>query len=257
MPTTSHVILVGGLDIAELAFYLVFGFFLCLVIYLRREDRREGYPLEDEVTGRAEVVNAVMQFSRPKTFKMPFGRPNEHSPNKKRDALAVNARRAERFRGSPLIPNGDPMLAGVGPGAWANRRDEPDLNLHGEPRIVPMRGQPDVSVVRRDPDPRGLPVLGCDGAKAGTATDIWMDTADMLARYLEVDIGARKVLVPMTAVNTGRAGCKVDAITAAQFADVPGIANAASITKLEEEKIVAYFGAGYLYATPGRQEPLI
>ena len=29
------------------------------------------------------------------------------------------------------------------------------------------------------------------------------------------------------------------------------------ITLLEEEKIMAYFGAGTLYATPDRQEPLI
>lgn len=257
MPTTSHVILVGGLDVAELAFYLFFGFFLCLVIYLRREDRREGYPLEDEVTGRAEVVNAVMQFARIKTFKMPFGRPDTHSPNKHRDALDVNARRAEPFRGSPLVPNGDPMLAGVGPGSYANRRDEPDLNLHGEPRIVPMSSQPGVVIERRDPDPRGATVVGCDGATAGTVSDIWMDTADVLARYLEVDTGSRKVLVPMTAVSAGNKLCKIDAITAAQFANIPGIANAATITKLEEERIVAYFGAGYLYATPSRQEPLI
>jgi len=29
------------------------------------------------------------------------------------------------------------------------------------------------------------------------------------------------------------------------------------VTLLEEEKIMAYFGAGTLYATPERQEPLV
>jgi photosynthetic reaction center H subunit len=29
------------------------------------------------------------------------------------------------------------------------------------------------------------------------------------------------------------------------------------VTKLEEEKITAYYGAGTLYATPERSEPLI
>ena len=42
-----------------------------------------------------------------------------------------------------------------------------------------------------------------------------------------------------------------------QFADVPGLRNADQITMLEEEKISAYYGAGTLYATPERQEPLV
>jgi photosynthetic reaction center H subunit len=50
---------------------------------------------------------------------------------------------------------------------------------------------------------------------------------------------------------------KVHAILAHQFADVPGLRNADQITMLEEEKISAYYGAGTLYATPERQEPLV
>ena len=44
--------IVGTYDVAELVFYAFVLFFLGLMVYLRREDRREGYPLEDEVTGR-------------------------------------------------------------------------------------------------------------------------------------------------------------------------------------------------------------
>jgi photosynthetic reaction center H subunit len=37
---------------------------------------------------------------------------------------------------------------------------------------------------------------------------------------------------------------------------VPRTRSDAQITLLEEEKISAYYGAGTLYATPDRQEPL-
>ena len=41
--------------------------------------------------------------------------------------------------GAPLEPVGDPLLAGVGPGAWAMRADRPDVDPHGAPKIVPLR----------------------------------------------------------------------------------------------------------------------
>ena len=50
---------------------------------------------------------------------------------------------------------------------------------------------------------------------------------------------------------------RVKAILAEQFADVPALRTPGQVTLLEEEKIMAYFGAGSLYATPQRQEPLI
>jgi photosynthetic reaction center H subunit len=40
-----------------------------------------------------------------------------------------------------------------------------------------------------------------------------------------------------------------------QFGNVPGTKSAQEITLLEEEKIMAYFGAGLLYAEPSRLEP--
>jgi photosynthetic reaction center H subunit len=52
--------------------------------------------------------------------------------------------------------------------------------------------------------------------------------------------------------------CSSDlSILASQFAEVPGLKNPDVITSLEEEKITAYYGAGTLYATPERQEPLL
>jgi photosynthetic reaction center H subunit len=49
----------------------------------------------------------------------------------------------------------------------------------------------------------------------------------------------------------------VQAILAHQFANVPQTKSPDQITMLEEEKITAYYGAGTLYATPERQEPII
>ena len=48
----------------------------------------------------------------------------------------------DNYNGSPLIPTGNPMVDGVGPAAWANRADVPDLTVRGEPKIVPMRVAP-------------------------------------------------------------------------------------------------------------------
>ena len=59
----------------------------------------------------------------------------------------------------------------------------------------------------------------------------------------------------MTMAKVRRNSVTIDAITAAQFDGAPTHAVPGRITFLEEEKVQAYFGAGYLYATPDRQEP--
>jgi photosynthetic reaction center H subunit len=50
---------------------------------------------------------------------------------------------------------------------------------------------------------------------------------------------------------------RVRSILAHHFASVPGTKNAESVTMLEEERIMAYYGAGTLYALPSRAEPLL
>jgi photosynthetic reaction center H subunit len=50
---------------------------------------------------------------------------------------------------------------------------------------------------------------------------------------------------------------RCDALTAAQFADVPATRNPDVVTLMEEERVVAYYGGGMLYATPERAEPLV
>jgi photosynthetic reaction center H subunit len=253
-------LIAGTIDIAELMVYVFFLFFLGLVIYLRREDRREGYPVEDEIGGRLRRDGTLFNTALPKTFHLPFDQGSLTVPNGDRDpAVVANARRTGNWAGASIEPVGDPMQAGIGPGARAQRAKFADVTAEGHLRIVPIGDAAGMSVETRDVDPRGLTVRGADGEIAGTVSDIWVDRSEMMIRYLEVDTGARKVLMPMTMVlvNRGRNNVTCSAITAAQFAGVPALAKAGEITRDEEEQVVAYFGGGYLYAVPSRQEPVL
>jgi photosynthetic reaction center H subunit len=82
---------------------------------------------------------------------------------------------------------------------------------------------------------------------------------EMMFRYLEVELSGtgHHVLLPVTFARIKRDGIRVHAILAHQFANVPTTRSPEQITLLEEEKITAYFGAGTLYATPERQEPIL
>jgi photosynthetic reaction center H subunit len=61
----------------------------------------------------------------------------------------------------------------------------------------------------------------------------------------------------MTMAKVSERWVTVRSVLADQLADVPGLKNPEQITLLEEERVCAYFGGATLYATPGRQEPLI
>jgi photosynthetic reaction center H subunit len=254
-------VIVGNIDVALLSLWAFFLFFLGLVVYLRREDRREGYPLEDELTGRLESPGGPLLMGASKTFRMPHGLGDVSTPTDSgREPVGIAARQTFRAHGAPYAPTGNPLLDGVGPAAFAIRADRPDLDYEGRPRIVPMRVTSELAVAWQDVDPRGLTVLGCDGAAAGVVTELWIDRTDRLIRYLEVALASgREVLVPMAMADVkGRRGVvEVDAVTAAQFADAPAIVGPDSLTLNEEERLVAYYGGGYLYATAARAEPYL
>ena len=255
----QNVLFFGHMDAAELVFYLFVAFFIGLVIWLRREDRREGYPLEMDVSGALLRNDGLLQTALPKTFHLPFDQGTVVQPNDDRDPFVVqNARRTAKWAGSPLEPVGDGIGAGVGPGAYAQRSDFADVSHDGNPRIVPI-GTAEMTVATQDADPRGMAMIGADGVEAGKVTDIWVDRSEMLIRYLEVAVGKSSVLVPMTMVlvDGKKNSVHCSALKGAQFAGCPGIKTAGQITRLEEEKIIGYFGSGYLYATPERSEPLI
>jgi photosynthetic reaction center H subunit len=248
---------IGTIDVAQVVLYAFWIFFFGLIFYLRREDRREGYPLvaEDGV----EENPGVVWMPTPKKFVSEHGDvvyvPRDEAPQ-----VNVNGTPIDPWGGAPLTPNGDPMLAAIGPGAYANRANVPDIYDQGQPRIAPLRAAADFFLDDRDSDPRGMSVIGADGKAAGTISDIWVDRAEFLIRYLEVQLpGGKTVLLPQTFadINGRRGVVEVNAILAHQFANVPELQTPDIVTLREEDKICAYYGGGYLYATPQRAEPLI
>ena len=243
----------GNIDVALITFYAFVLFFAGLVIYLNRESRREGFPQEDDLTGR--IDSPGLFDGAPKRFQLPFGR-GVTTTDREREPITLAAVR-ERFSGAPYRPTGNPLVDGIGPAAWAERRRVPDLDMEGHARIVPIAATNGIKLDKRDPALIGKPVFGADGVQAGVVTDVWVDRAERLIRYLAVDIGARIVMAPMAMASVRKRGVTIDAITAAQFADAPAIEGAETITFYEEERVQAYFGGGYLYATPERQEPIL
>jgi photosynthetic reaction center H subunit len=252
----------GYIDVAQLVLYAFWIFFAGLLIYLRREDKREGYPLESdrsERSGGRVRVQGFPAIPAPKTFRLADGR-SVQAPREEHDARPIMARRFGTYLGAPLVPTGNPMLDAVGPASFAERSNHPDHMVNGAPLIVPMRIAPGFSVASEDPDPRGWEVWGADCEVGGTVSDLWVDRAEPQIRYFEVQTRAnRRVLLPMTAakIDVSNKRINVQSILGSQFATVPSIANPDQVTLLEEDQITAYYAGGNLYATPARAEPFI
>jgi photosynthetic reaction center H subunit len=235
------------IDIPQVVLYLFWVFFAGLIYYLRREDKREGYPLESN-RSRNIRVQGFPPIPPPKTFKLRDG-DLVHAPSPTGGAPAV----AAAPYSAPQPPAGNPLLAGVGPGAYVERADVPDLTAEGHPKIVPLRAAPGFSVAPEDPDPRGM--------VAGTIRELWIDLSEPQIRYLEVASGASTAaaLLPINfaRIDGAHRRVRVNAILADQFAQVPTTAEPDVITLREEDRITAYFAGGYLYAEPSRLEPVI
>ena len=255
----------GYIDVAQIVLYAFWIFFAGLIIYLRREDKREGYPLESDRSDRAPRV-AVQGFPAmpaPKTFLRDHGESPVSVPNGRNDDRPLAARAKERWPGAPIEPTGNPMLDGVGPGSYAMREDVPDLTLDGQAKIVPLRVAHEFYVPKADPNPVGMLVLGADGVEGGVVHDVWVDRAEPQIRYLEVAVNnsSRRVLLPIVFSRfegpARHLWVKVGAILGSQFAAVPPTAHPDRVTRLEEDKISAYYGGGMLYATKSRREPLL
>ena len=134
--------LTPGIDVALLVFWAFVLFFIVLVFYLRREDRREGYPLEDDASGRVDSDGGAMHTGSTKSFLLPHGHGTVTAPTKGREPVDIAARRTERFAGAPLTPTGNPLADGIGPAAWADRAKRPDVDMDGHPRIIPAPACP-------------------------------------------------------------------------------------------------------------------
>jgi photosynthetic reaction center H subunit len=247
----------GYIDVAQVALYVFWLFFAGLVFYLRKEDKREGYPLVTERSGHFQHGFPLMPA--PKTFLLPNGAtvyaPRTEAPQPPFDAYPVGS-----WPGAPMHPLGNPMLAGAGPAASALRADVPDLMQETlENRVVPLRVATDHFLDEESPDPRGKEAVGADGVVGGVVSDVWIDRAETHARYLEVTLVAGpSVLVPMPLAAIDATGRVVVAsVLGSQFADAPNLAEPDQITLREEDRIQAYFASGNLYAEPRRVEPLL
>ena len=247
----------GYLDLPQIVLYMFWLFFAGIIFYLVLEGHREGYPMEsEERPGSAPITG--WPIPSPKTFKLANGT-EVTVPDFSRSEPPVTTRRDGQSFGNPYIPTGDLMTSGVGAGAYAMRADVPDMDLHGQPIIRPLRVLSGFDVSKNDTDPRGLPVLGTDNQVAGKVVDMWVDTCEMMFRFIEIEVkdSGQHVLLPVPFARIKKDSVKAHSIYAAQFANVPTTKSADQVTMLEEEKISAYYGAGTLYADPLRAEPLL
>ncbi len=251
----------GYIDVAQLVLYAFWFFFAVLILYLHREGKREGYPLESDRSGQIEVVG-FPKPAAPKSFLMRDG--SVVTVPRDEPEAEIKAKPIGPWPGAPLVPEGDPLTAGVGPASYALREEHPDLTLDDRPKIVPLRVATEISLCDKDPNPIGLAAVGADGVQAGTVSDAWVDRSDNLLRYFEIETadeaaGSRKVLVPynFAHIDTRRNQLRVKAVLGEQLARGPGPANPDQVTLREEDRISAYYAGGLLFATPARAEPLL
>lgn len=243
----------GDFDLASAAIWGFWIFFAGLVYYLQTENMREGYPLVDD-DGKPSSGPGIFPTPKDKTFMLRDGRgeltvPSGQNPERTDLALAQSSISA----GSPMVPTGDPMVDGVGPASWAARADHPELDAHGHVKIKPMASLEGFKV-SAGRDPRGSVVMGGDGEIIGRVTDMWVDVPEQMVRYLAVDLnpegsGAQR-LIPMNMARIKADHVKVKSLHAHMWAGIPQLKSAEQITLLEEEKVMAWFGGGTMYAKP-------
>jgi photosynthetic reaction center H subunit len=235
----------GTFDLARISLWMFWLFFAGLVYWIQKENQREGYPLEND---DGSPAGSLFDTPAPKTFVLPHGRGTVTTPTAKKERANLPLARTNAGQGFPFEPTGDPMKDGVGPASYALRKDEPELDGHGHPKIRPMRLAEGFKVAAGR-DPRGMKVIANDRVAVGTVSDLWVDVPEQLVRYLEVDLGAAgKRLLPMTMARITRDNVvKVGSISSVRFPDVPVTAKPDVVTKLEEDKISGFYAGGYLY----------
>ena len=88
------------MDLAQVTLYVFWIFFACLIYYLRREDKREGYPLDSTALGGG-VVHGFPRMPEPKNYllrgrpRRDAAEPQERSPRRRGRADRRMARRAD------------------------------------------------------------------------------------------------------------------------------------------------------------------
>jgi photosynthetic reaction center H subunit len=249
--------LTANIDVAQIVLYAFWIFFFGLIFWIRREDRREGYPLESDNPRNISNIGPIL-LPKKKTFILPEGGTYD-APNYVRDERAFAIQRSAPSAGAPSMPVGDPLLSEVGPASWCARHDIVEETRDGRDCVIPMR----VATEFRHfggADPRGWDVLAADQQVVGKVSDMWVDRADVCVRYLEVELEGgevRLVPMPMSVVRNEAKQLEVEALESHQFTHVPTTKEADRITMLEEEKISAFFAGARMYANDKRMGPLV
>ncbi|MEL7115773.1 MAG: photosynthetic reaction center subunit H [Pseudomonadota bacterium] len=250
----------GTIDFAAVAIWMFWLFFAGLIFYIQRENMREGYPLEND-DGETSANQGPYPVPEDKTFLLRNGHGEYTCPSgqkAEREDLKGKLAQTGKANGMPFEPTGNPLVDGVGPASWQNRRDEPELDAHGHVKIVPLSSD-DEHMVSAGRDPRGMPVVSGDNYVVGTVTDIWIDIPEALVRYVEFELanGKGKRLVPLTLASVWSDQVKIKSLYAEHYGDVPTTKSPTQITMLEEEKICAFYAGGYLYSSADRADPVI
>lgn len=240
------------IDLAQVLIVAFVLFFVGLVYYIRGEDKREGYPLEEAIPELGHRIVGWPNPPAPKTYKLLEGGtvtlPHEY------ERRELKAKPREFFPGAPLYPVGEPLLAGIGPGSFALRRDEPFVMLDGSPQLEPLRKAEEYTCVDPDMDPRGRRLLGADMKDVGLVTDVWFDKGSKVPRYLEVrlnsDAGTRLVPFFYASIRRKAKAVVVDCLKASQFTLAPELRESEMITAREEDRINGFYAGGHMYSTP-------
>ncbi len=103
----------GYIDVAQMVLYAFWIFFAGLIFYLRREDKREGYPLESDRSSGRIKIQGFPAIPTPKTFHLEDGSV-VLAPRVEHDSRPILARPLGGYLGAPLVPTGNPMLDAVG-----------------------------------------------------------------------------------------------------------------------------------------------
>lgn len=111
----------ANFDLASLSIWLFWIFFAGLIVYIQRENMREGYPLEDD-DGNLSANQGPFPIPGDKTFILPHGRgeltvPSGQRPDRQNVALQ-KPQRATGFRSSPRATR-LPMASARPPGPTA------------------------------------------------------------------------------------------------------------------------------------------
>lgn len=246
------------IDFAQIAITLFFIGFLGLVWFLRRLDKREGYPMKASPFDQQPMLG-FPRPPKPETYLLNEG--GETSAPHYYPQPESDVRPLYPFAGTPLIPVGNPLLTALGPGAWVMRRDEPMLTEKGELMLQPLRNLPEWSVEKGEADPRGMAVFDLRWVEIGVVRDIWVDQSIKIMRLLEIELrpglASGHVLVPVfhTDIKERAREIRVTALQAHQFADIPMPAAPGRITAREDDRLNAYFAAGRFYRDAPSSEP--